>query len=173
LAKILGDLPADFPAPILIAQHMTEGFSAGLAEWLSLCTRLPVQLAEPGIKPRPGWVYLAASETNLRLGADGRLALCERAAHDIYRPNCDFLLTSVAEQAGARALGLILTGMSSDGAAGIAAIRAAGGITLAQDEDSSVVYGMNRVAIEAGSVTDVVPLAALGATLDRLVRQPV
>ncbi|WPL15804.1 Chemotaxis response regulator protein-glutamate methylesterase [Thiorhodovibrio winogradskyi] len=170
LASILSALPADFPATVLIAQHIAEGFSAGLAQWLSLGSRLPVQLAKDGEAPRPGQIYLAPSERNLALSAHGRLELRPRAQQDIYHPNCDLLLNSVAETVGRRAIGLILTGMSSDGALGMARIRAQGGLTLAQDEASSVVYGMNRVAIEAGAIDRVVPLAELGAFLDRAVR---
>jgi two-component system chemotaxis response regulator CheB len=170
LATILSTLPADFPATVLIAQHIAEGFSAGLAQWLSLSSRLPVQLARDGETPRSGQVYLSPSEHNLALSAGGRLELRPRTASDIYHPNCDLLLCSVAEVAGPRAIGLILTGMSSDGALGMAHIRAHGGLTLAQDEASSVVYGMNRVAIEAGAIDRVLPLAQLGASIDRAAR---
>lgn len=170
LATLLSALPADFPAPVLIAQHIAEGFSAGLAQWLSLWSRLPVQLAQDGDTPKAGQVYLAPSEHNLALSGSGRLELRPRASGEIYRPSCDLLLSSVAEVVGSRALGVILTGMSSDGAAGMAHIRAHGGLTLAQNEASSVIFGMNRVAIEAGVIQQVLPLTELGPALAQALR---
>jgi two-component system chemotaxis response regulator CheB len=167
LATLLSGLSADFPATILIAQHIAAGFSAGLAEWLGLWSHLPVHLAGDAERPCAGHVYLAPSERNLILTPEGCLALRERPGGDIYRPSCDRLLTSVAEVAGARTLGVILTGMSSDGVAGLARIHARGGRTLAQDEASSVVYGMNRAAIEAGYVDEVLPLAKLAAAVEK------
>ena len=169
LAQLLPALPAGLPAPVLIAQHICDGFAAGMAQWLTTLCRLPVGLARDDEVLRPGRVYLADSATHLTLLPGRRLRLSPCAAADLYHPSCDQLLCSVAAAVGRRAIGVILTGMGRDGARGIAAIATAGGCTIAQDEGSSVVFGMNREAITAGAVQRVLPLTAIAAELERLV----
>ncbi len=168
LAKILSELPAAFPCPVLIAQHIAEGFSGGMAEWLGRLCRLPVRLAAEGDLLEPGVIYVAPSEFQGSITSMRRIALVERGPLDIYHPSCDVLLNSVADVFADAAVGIILTGMSSDGAKGIARIREKGGVTLAQDEATSVIYGMNRVAIEAGSVHQVLPVEAIAHAMGRL-----
>ncbi len=158
LAKLLARIPGDFPCPILVAQHIADGFAAGMADWLTSLSPLPVRLAREGMLVEPGQVILAPSEQHLVATSSRRLTLLERGEHDIYRPSCDALLTSVANVWGKRSVGIILTGMGSDGAKGMAAIKAAGGATIAQDEASSVIYGMNRVAVERGAAAHVLGL---------------
>ncbi len=155
LAALLPRLPACFPCPIVVAQHIAEGFASGLADWLGGLSRVRVRMAEAGGVPEPGVVHISPSEAHLVITPAGRFALMPRALKDIYRPSCDALLGSVAEAYGRRAVGIILTGMGSDGAAGMGRIRAGGGITLGQDDASSLIYGMNRVAIERGTVQQV------------------
>ena len=157
LAAILSQLPPCFPCPIVIAQHISEGFAAGLAEWLASVCRIGVRLARDGETLLPGVAYVAPSESHLALAPGRRLVLRPRGPGDIYRPSCDALLESVATVCGSDACGIVLTGMGSDGAAGAARIRAAGGVTLAQDEASSAIFGMNRVAIERGAIQRVLP----------------
>lgn len=160
LARLLPQLPADFPCPILIAQHITDGFAAGMAQWLNGLCAVSVTLAETDSLVRPGQVYISPSEMNLVLAADGqRLLLEPPRPSDIYHPCCNRLLESVAVACGQRAVGIIMTGMGKDGAQGIARIAEYGGLTLAQDAASSVIYGMNRVAIESGAVQQVLPAA--------------
>ncbi|MFK7160771.1 chemotaxis-specific protein-glutamate methyltransferase CheB [Marinospirillum sp. MEB164] len=171
LALILRQLPADFPAPILIAQHMSDGFVEGLALWLNSHTPLHVSVAEDGQLPCAGQVYLSPSESHLVVSQQGHLALLARQQKDIYRPSCDALLLSVAEVFQQRAIGVILTGMGQDGAAGLLAVHQAGGLTLAQDEASSVIFGMNQQAIERGGVDQVLPVTALAEALQVAVRQ--
>lgn len=162
LARLLPQLPADFPCPILIAQHITDGFAAGMAQWLNGLCALPVALAEADSLMRPGQIYISPSELNLVLAADGKRLLLEPPKPtDIYHPCCNRLLESVAVACGQRAVGIIMTGMGKDGAQGIARIAEYGGLTLAQDAASSVIYGMNRVAIESGAVQRVLPAAAI------------
>ncbi len=156
LAEILPRLPANFPCAVVIAQHIAEGFAGGLADWLAGLCRVRVRLAQEWDGLEPGTVLVAPSEAHMVVTRGRRLSLVPRAAKDIYRPSCDALLGSVAEVWGRRAVGIILTGMGSDGARGLAQIRAAGGTTLAQDEASSLIFGMNRVAIERGAVQRVV-----------------
>jgi len=165
LAEILPALPPGFPCPVLVAQHISDGFAQGMADWLGSLCKLPVRLARDGDLLAPGTIHIAPSEQHLAVGAAQRLVLRARAPGDLYRPSCDVLLASVAAAFGARATGIILTGMGHDGAAGLAAIRAAGGSTLAQDEASSVIFGMNRVAIERGAAQRVLPLSAMAAAM--------
>lgn len=165
LARLLPALPADLPATVLIAQHISDGFAAGMAAWLDTIAPLPVQVAVQGEPALPSHVYLADPVNHLLLTPVGRLRLMPRGEGDLYRPSCDQLLGSVATAAGPRAVGVILTGMGRDGARGIAEIAAAGGMTIAQDEASSVVFGMNREAIQGGHVRQVLPLEAIAGAL--------
>jgi two-component system chemotaxis response regulator CheB len=168
LAALLPQLPPSFPWPILIAQHISDGFAAGMCDWLASLCQLPVRLASDGMILQAGTVYVSPSEQHLVVTPGRRLALVERKPLDIYRPSCDVLLESVATVFGRHAIGLILTGMGSDGAKGMAALHRASALTLGQDEGSSVIYGMNRVAIDAGSVLQVLPLADIAPTLLQL-----
>lgn len=168
LAQILPALPADFPCPVVIAQHISDGFAGGMVEWLARLCQLPVRLAVAGEPLQAGVIHIAPSEMNCRITPARRIEFVERTAQDIYHPSCDVLLDSVAEVFRQQAIGIILTGMGHDGALGIASIRAMGGLTLGQDETSSVVYGMNRVAIEAGEVQRVLPLNEIAGEMLRL-----
>ncbi|MBS1155687.1 MAG: cheB3 [Proteobacteria bacterium] len=171
LAQILGQLPGAFACPVLVAQHVIPGFAAGMAQWLATVSNLPVKLAELGEPVLPGVVYLSPSEAHLAISRNYRIDLQKVRASDVYRPSCNVLLDSVAQVCGERSVGIILTGMGSDGAKGIASIRAAGGQTLAQDETSSVVYGMNRVAIDSGKVDRVLPLEDIAGAMVRLMNR--
>ncbi|MCK2094906.1 chemotaxis-specific protein-glutamate methyltransferase CheB [Thauera aromatica] len=162
LARILPRLPSAFRAPVVVAQHISEGFAEGLVGWLAGLCALPVVLACDGQRLEAGHVYVSPPERNLVVTAARRLALVEPAATDVHHPSCDVLLRSVAEVFGAAAIGVILSGMGRDGARGLGALRAAGGVTIAQDEASSVVFGMNRVAIEQGAVEHVLPVDRIG-----------
>lgn len=161
LANLLTVLPENFPAPIVIAQHISHGFAEGMVRWLTSISNLPVNLAEEGVTIQPGQVYLSPSEKNLTLTCEHKIRLQEPVATDIYHPSCDAMLTSIAEVFGSNAVGIIMTGMGSDGTRGMAAIQAYGGITLAQDEASSVIYGMNATAVAAGVIHVELPLASL------------
>lgn len=167
LARILPKLPADFPCPILIAQHIADGFAQGMVDWLGGLCKLPVQLATEGEKILGGRIYISPSEKNLAVTAERSLTLLAQGPSDTYHPSCDALLNSVAEVFTRQAIGIILTGMGSDGAKGMARIRECHGSTLGQDEASSVIYGMNRVAIEAGVVQQVLPPEAI---VDEMIR---
>ncbi|WP_235263602.1 CheB methylesterase domain-containing protein [Nitrincola sp. A-D6] len=163
LAVLLPKFPLGFPAPILIAQHISDGFAEGMAQWLNSLCPLPVKVAQEGELLQPGQIYVSPSEQHLTLTSAHRLALISRCTGDIYRPSCDQLLNSVARHCGADAIGMILTGMGRDGAAGMLAIRDAGGVTLAQDEASSVIYGMNQEAVNTGGILKLLPLDQLAA----------
>ena len=168
LCRVLSQLPVDFNCPILIAQHVIPGFAAGMAKWLATESSLPIKLAEQGEPILPGQVYLSPSESHLSVAAGDRIDLLALRQGDTYRPSCDVLLESMATVFGKRSVGIILTGMGSDGARGLARVKAVGGTTWAQDEASSVVYGMNRVAIESGAVQQVLALDDIAAAMVQL-----
>jgi two-component system, chemotaxis family, protein-glutamate methylesterase/glutaminase len=165
LQTILADLPESFPLPVLVVQHMSIGFTEGLVEWLDQLVPLPVALACPGTTG-PG-VWVAPDDAHLILEPSMRLSLDRESVNGPHRPSGDLLLSSMARVLGPRALGVVLTGMGRDGAKGVAAIIDAGGSVIAQDEATSVVFGMPRAAIEAGA-EQVRPLSAIAETLMRI-----
>ncbi len=158
LESILQGLPADFPTPIVIAQHISEGFEQGMADWLHQSVPMTVKIAEDFEPLKKGHVYLSPANRPLCISANRRVKLTEMCTTDIYHPNCNVLLNSVAQHYTNKSVGIICTGMGSDGAQGMEAIRHAGGLTLAQDEASSVVFGMNQVAIMKGCIQEVLSL---------------
>ena len=168
LANLLPALPRDFPCPILIAQHIAAGFAEGMVDWLRTLSPLPVELGQEGVALHPGTIYVSPAEQNMAVTPDRTLTLHPQGPHDTYHPNCDVLLESVADVFGRQAIGIILTGMGRDGVKGMARIREAQGHTLAQDEHTSLIYGMNRIAIEAGAVQEILPLSEIPAAMLRL-----
>jgi two-component system, chemotaxis family, protein-glutamate methylesterase/glutaminase len=165
LATILTQLPENFPCPVFVAQHISEGFASGMADWLSQLCKLPVKIAQNGEKILAGTIYIAPAESHCTVLPTRRIALIHRNEKDIYRPSCDRLLGSVADVYQDNAVGIILTGMGRDGALGIAKILAKGGVTLGQDEATSLIYGMNRYAISSGSVQKVLPVNAIASEM--------
>jgi two-component system chemotaxis response regulator CheB len=149
LARMLGDLPADYAIPILIVQHISAGFTAGLARWLDQTVRLPVAIAEDGAPAGPG-TWIAPEGAHLKLTAAGRLCLDRRNPAGRHRPSGNVLFGSIAEVAGQTGVAVVLSGMGSDGAAGAAAVRRRGGLAIAQDQESSAVYGMPKEALACG-----------------------
>jgi two-component system chemotaxis response regulator CheB len=168
LSTILSGLPEKFPCPVVIAQHMSDGFVKSLADWLSKLSNLRLTVAEHGKPLEAGVVYLAPSERHMEVNSVKRISLVEQTPGDIYHPSCDKLLSSVARAYGYKSIGVILTGMGNDGAAGIKAIQKAGGITIAQNEASSVIFGMNRVAIEEGAINRVLAIEEIASEVVRI-----
>lgn len=168
LHTILGALPADFPIPIAVVQHMAEGFIEGLVRWLDSSSRLRVRLAEPGQFLQPGEVTVASSAGHLalrRVGDRARAYVDAERGSTPYQPSVDRLFASIAEGFGPRAVGILLTGMGDDGARGLLQMRQRGARTIAQDEESCLVYGMPRAAVELGAAEQVLPLKAIAPTL--------
>ncbi|HET7568009.1 MAG TPA: chemotaxis-specific protein-glutamate methyltransferase CheB [Gaiellaceae bacterium] len=163
LATVLSGLPANYPIPILVVQHMAAGFTDGLAKWLDGAVPLPVRLAADGTIAQPG-VTLAPEGAHLVYREGGTLALDRKSPAGLHRPSADVLLSSVAEACGPAAVGVVLTGMGRDGAEGIAAIRDRGGLTIAQDEATSAVYGMPKEAARRGAEL-IVPLGEVAKAL--------
>ncbi len=169
VAEILRELPRGLGAPILLVQHIAAGFSKGLADWLAQGTRLAVRLAAPVEAVQPGTVYLPPDGWQLGITWDGRIRLSKEPAEDGFCPSASYLFQSVAEAYGRSALGILLTGMGRDGAAGLRRLREAGGTTIAQDEETSVVFGMPAEAIRLGAAEHVLPPPGISAAIRALV----
>jgi two-component system, chemotaxis family, protein-glutamate methylesterase/glutaminase len=169
LEAIFRELPADYPLPLLVVQHMAPGFVEGFAKWLDERLPIAVRLAAEGDRATPG-VWFAPDGAHLTLTQSKRFAF-DTETEAAHRPSIDVLLGSLAAGLGAEAVGVVLTGMGKDGAEGAAAIRRAGGLAIAQDEASSVVYGMPRAVAENGAdlVLSPVEIAAALSSL-RLAR---
>lgn len=150
LASLLGRLPTSFPIPVLVVQHMTAGFTEGLAHWLNRTTAPAVRLAAEPADLSPG-IWIAPKGAHLVLRADGTLALDRSGPPGSHRPSGDVLFESLAASAGTGAVGIVLSGMGRDGAAGIEAVHRAGGLSIAQDERSSSIFGMPKAAAESGA----------------------
>ena len=165
LATLLGRLPVNFGAGVVVVQHVDEAFAPGMADWLDQQTPLTVRLARAGERPSAGVVLLAGGNRHLRVDAGGRCAFADEPTDAVYRPSIDVFLQSVAENWRARAVGVLLTGMGRDGAAGLGAMRAQGFITIAQDRETSAVYGMPKAAAEAGAASQILPLASIAPQL--------
>ncbi|MDP2809744.1 MAG: chemotaxis-specific protein-glutamate methyltransferase CheB [Rhodocyclaceae bacterium] len=168
LREILSHLPAGFPAPVVCVQHIGASFLSGLLAWLAEASPLPVKKAAHGEAPQAGVVYFAPNGDHLEFDDGGRFALTQAPPHDGHRPSVTVTLRAAARCFGAGAVGVLLTGMGRDGAEGMADIAAAGGVTLAQDEASSVVYGMPKAAVELGASRHVLPLEQIAPALAAL-----
>ncbi len=170
LASILSSLPTELPVPVVVVQHIASGFDAGFAEWLDRVSRLRVRLAAHGDPLLPGEVLIGPHGRHLGVSPLGRASLSDEAPIGGHRPSATFLFRSVAQSYGARALGLILTGMGEDGAAGLVELKRAGGRVLAQDEASSVVYGMPKAAVQLGIVDWTLSLDDVAPTILGILR---
>lgn len=168
LHRILSSLPRDFKAPIVVVQHITAGFIGGLADWLRGSCPLEVKVAEPGEELRPKHVYLAPDTGHLGVTPTGRVAISDEPPRNGFRPSADHLFESVAAAYGSSVAGIVLTGMGTDGVDGLRSVKAAGGHVLAQDEASSIVYGMPRVAVTAGIVDAILSLDDMAPRLVHL-----
>jgi two-component system chemotaxis response regulator CheB len=173
MRSIAQHLPTDFPLPILLVMHLSEKFEASMVEWLSKSIAFPVRHAVDGeLLPPVGQPQLVMARANRHLVLrEGRLWLSAEAERHSSRPSVDVLFESVAREVGSRAIACLLTGMGRDGAEGLQALRRAGAMTLAQDEASSVVFGMPLEAIRLGAVRHVLPLNDIPSWLDGFARR--
>ncbi len=169
VAQILRELPADFRAPVVIVQHITPGFGDSFAQWLNLQTPLTVRLARAGDELEAGQVLIAPDDQHLTLNSLGQVALNQEPPLHGVRPSADYLFQSTARVFGATAIGVILTGMGSDGAEGLRQLRATGAHTIAQNEQTCVVFGMPAVAIKLGAAEQVLPVDQISTALLNLV----
>jgi two-component system chemotaxis response regulator CheB len=167
LATLLARLPRDLAVPVLVVQHISAGFEAGLANWLATTSRLDVRIAEEGAPLARATVYVAAD--GLHLGVAGRrIRLDDDPPIEGFRPSATHLFASVAREFGARAAGFVLTGMGRDGADGLALMRAAGAYTAVQSAASSVVFGMPKAALECGAADRALDLDEVAVEIRRL-----
>src|ERR1041385_5441015 len=168
LAKILSQLPQDYPAPIVIIQHVDTQFARGLGEWLGHQTKLKVRVASENDRPQPGTVLLAGTEQHLVLSGNGRLTYTPDPIDCPYRPSIDVFLKSVDEHWRGDITAALLTGMGRDGAEGLRLLRDHGHHTIAQDRLSSAVYGMPKAAADMGAAVEILPLEEIGLQLGKL-----
>lgn len=161
LAQILSEFPAEFPAVVLVVQHVDEQFTPGLAAWLQHNSRIPVRIARNGERLSPGGVWLAGTKENLTY--QNGTVLYKAASEDaVHSPSIDVLFLSLAQPHAAPRVGVLLTGMGRDGAVGLLALRKSGALAIAQDAATSVVYGMPKAAAELDAATEILPLSAVG-----------
>lgn len=171
LEELFRNLPTDLNAGILVVQHMSRGFIAGLGEWLNGTSSLKVDVAKAGDVLKNGLILLAPDCYHINIDKDAQIVLKEETSKDCFHiPSIDSMMRSVASAFGEDVIGVLMTGMGQDGVEGMRAIKKAGGITIAQDETSSVVFGMNKVAIDAGLIDEVLPLKRIASRLTELVR---
>lgn len=171
LRKVFDALPYDFPAPIVLVQHLASGFLGGFVEWLGTSSRLPIRIASEGARLEAGTVYLAPEDRHLTVTARGSVRIVSMPPVDGFRPSASVLFESVANVYGPTALAAILTGMGRDGVCGLRRIRERGGRIIAQDAQTCSVFGMPGAAIEEGLADFVLPIASIPAKLVELVGQ--
>jgi chemotaxis response regulator CheB len=169
LVSVLQELPRDFPAAVVVVQHMDEQFTGGLATWLNTQLEMKVRVLREGDRPQAGEVLVAATNDHVIMRANKNLGYSVEPKNNYYHPSVDVLFNSVARHWQGRCVGVVLTGMGRDGAEGLLTLRRCGHHTIAQDQKSSVVFGMPKAAIEAGAAKDVLPVNEIGARLKTLV----
>ena len=168
IQTILSRLPKEFQAPILIVQHIAKGFLRGMVDWLSETSVVTVKIGVNGEPVEPGHAYFAPDGFNMGVGDRGEIFLSDSGPVNAVRPSASYLFRSVAELYGANAAGVILTGMGRDGAEELRLMKAKGAVTIAQDEESSVVFGMPGAAVELDAAMYVLSPDKIAETLGRL-----
>lgn len=171
LAEMLSCLPKELGAGIVIAQHVDCEFSGDLADWLNAQTDLTVRLVSEGRRPASGNVFLAGSNDHLIFSPDLTLVYTTEPVNIPFRPSVDVFFKSVARLWPSKGVGVLLTGMGRDGAEGLSALRQAGWYTIAQDEATSVIYGMPKAAKELGAADDILPIGEVAPALLRFLNK--
>ena len=166
--EILSHLPGNLPVPLLCVQHISEGFVQGLVDWLAEKCSLKITIAVTGILPQPGTVYFPREGSHLTLDSQGRLECSNAPPYGGHRPSVNVTFQSLALLYGKSAAGVLLTGMGCDGVDGMRAIAQAGGTTIVQDEESSIIFGMPKEAITANAARYVLPLPKIAPALLKL-----
>jgi two-component system, chemotaxis family, protein-glutamate methylesterase/glutaminase len=165
LHAIISQLPANLPVPVICVQHISEGFLQGLVDWLGSESKVPVKIASFGEFPQAGIVYFPPEKSHLELDSQGRFIYSKAPPCGGHRPSVTITFKSVANFYGRGAAGVLLTGMGRDGAEGMLAISRLGGLTIAQDEASCVVFGMPKEAIDIGAAQHVLPISEIAFLL--------
>jgi two-component system chemotaxis response regulator CheB len=169
IKRILSEFPINFPLPVMIVQHISPGFLPGLADLLTTSCRLPVRIPGDGEALKPGYVYLAPDGVHMGIGTKGHIELVTNPPENGMRPSISYLFRSVAAFFESRAAGVILTGMGKDGADGLKSMQEKGAVTIAQDEASSVVFGMPAEAIRIGAAAHVFSPGQIASVLTKLI----
>ncbi len=165
LKEILAQLPADFPFPIVCVQHIGQGFLQGLLDWLAVNCSLVVAIAVDGKRPQAGTVYFPPECQHLTFDADGMFLISNGSGVDHHIPSVTVCFQSAANRFGSHVIGVLLTGMGEDGVEGMLAIADQGGITIAQNEQSCVIFGMPQRAIEVKAASHILPLQDIASML--------
>jgi two-component system response regulator WspF len=172
LATILSGLPGDFAAAIVIVQHLDAQFVPSMAKWLNETSAVSVSVARTGDRPQPNTALIAGTNDHLLFGDSRTLTYTQEPRDCFYRPSIDVFFQSVVRHWRGRAAGVLLTGMGRDGAKGLRAMRDAGSLTIAQDADSSVVYGMPKAAAELDAAAKILPVKDIAKGLINFVKAP-
>lgn len=171
ISRVLSPLPVNFPAAVVVVQHLSPERRSLMAEILSSRTALTVKQAEEADQLRPGTVYIAPPNKHLIVNENGSLSLSDSERVHFVRPSADRLFESLAASCRSRAIAVVLTGGNGDGATGVEAIKAMGGRVIAQDEATSQTFSMPRASIHTGVVDWVLPLEGIAPTLVNLTSQ--
>ncbi|HUQ49645.1 MAG TPA: chemotaxis response regulator protein-glutamate methylesterase [Terriglobales bacterium] len=169
LMKFIPAFPKDFPGAVLLVQHMPASFTTQFAQQLSEIAAIKVKEAEPGEIIAPSTLYLCPGSSHMKVSQTGRITLDEGARINGYRPCADVTLDTAADFAGNMGIGVVLTGMGNDGSQGVQKMKAAGGHVIAQDEGSSVIFGMNAEAIKTGAVDQIHPIENVYPAIEKRV----
>lgn len=172
LQSIFSGLPKDFPLPVLVVQHMSPGFAQGFVEWLSRSSGFPVRVAVHGEPLCAGQAYVAPDDFHMGIGAGQRILLSKNEREEGMRPSAAFLFRSAKAAFGPNTVGILLTGMGSDGVEELKRLREGGALTIAQDQESSVVHGMPGQAIKIGAAKLVLPPEGIAKALTAIVTNP-
>ena len=171
LKQLLSKLPKDFPIPLIIVQHIAQGFTEGFVQWLAQSSGFPVSMATHGELMQSGHAYVAPNNVQTMVNFQGQIVLKNSGPENGHMPSASCLFRSVAAAYGPDAVGILLTGMGRDGAGELGLMKAKGAVTFAQDKESSVIYGMPAEAVELGAASYVLPPGKIAAALTKLVTQ--
>jgi two-component system chemotaxis response regulator CheB len=169
--KFMPSFAKTFPGAVILVQHMPANFTAQFSQQLSETCAIPAKEAEAGEILSPGMVYVCPGSHHMRVSQTGRVTLDDGPRILGYRPCADVTLETAAEYAGGMCIGVILTGMGNDGARGAQAVKRAGGFVIAQDEATSVIFGMNAEAIRSGAVDQTLPIESIYAAIEKRAQQ--
>jgi len=168
LLEVLQNLPGDFPGSVVVVQHMDQQFTKGLAEWLNGQLKLTVRVLKDGDRPQSGVVLIPSTNHHMIMRSNKTLGYSEEPKNNFYHPSVDVFFNSVARYWRGRCIAVILTGMGKDGAAGMLALHQQGHMTIAQDQKTSVVFGMPKAAIEVGAARETLPVDIIGSRIKSL-----
>lgn len=171
IKNILEAIPKNIPVPILIVQHISQGFTKGFAEWLEKSTHFPIHIPASGDALKDSNVYLAPDNLHMGVGKDMSIRLSNKMKENGLRPSVSYLFRSIAENIGARSVGILLSGMGRDGADELKLLRDKGAYTFAQDKETSVVHGMPGEAIKLNAAMHILPPLEIAAAVSTLIKK--